>query len=416
MAVYREELLTLLPKALRLYEPGRYDLGTLAALVEASHHTLKLAEKAAIQGLNGDGSGGGGGKRKRKGAGAGAGGAKGKKMTRFDGDSSDDDDSDSDAKKKSKGKGKKKGASDDESDTENNKDTDQLAAQHRLHELERYCSEFAHPQVVKALCVVLLNYRVNSAKTNFQTVSLLRRLSALPNDYAGNDQNNQPFTYQVLLFSHSTLMVASTILNDRHACSLAMGQGSQADNYRCLLNWARDITFAFLRECRKNRLMWVEALFTRSEKSALADLARHYGLVDGAEGGALAYFNETEGKYVYSTADPSRVGADGRKKMSKAALARHEATLEAERNAYRDEDEEAAEAQLRLSDDDDDDFGSGSSKRKALLAKKKKAKKGKKGGFSSGDDEDSDSGSSTSSSDSDFDSGSLGGQVLRCCG
>jgi hypothetical protein len=77
-----------------------------------------------------------------------------------------------------------------------------------------------------------------------------------------------------MLFHVSVIDLACKLLHDHRVTH----GGSE---YRELRHWARDLVSHFITEATVNPLLYVEALFWRPEKGQNADVARHYGLLDG---------------------------------------------------------------------------------------------------------------------------------------
>lgn len=379
------DLVDLLPKLLRAYEPGRLEGAShLAALVEASHYTLRMAETAATLGMQT--------RTKRRG---GRRGGKGAGGTAYEegGGSGDEGEEGGAAGRRRRGAGG---------------DAEQEAASERLFELERYAAEFAHPSVVQACTHLLRGYRSNSPKLNYFAVALLRRLAALPNEYAGADPSTgRPLTYEVLTLHVSTLQVAGAILSDRLAAAAVSQGGPGAAQFRDVTAWAHSTAAAFLRLSSSNLLLPVEALFWRGEKSALADLARHYGVIDGQ----VAHMTEDGERYVAALPADARA-AGGEKRVSAAAQERNAAEAQARLNAEARE-EDAGEAQLGSEEEEEEEEGAVNDRRTAAkrrLQRKRQAAGGRRAagkgkarqrGSSSDSDASASSRSSRSSSPSD---------------
>lgn len=233
--------------------------------------------------------------------------------------------------------------------------------------------------LVQAYTHCLAGWAVNGPKLNHFLVHFLRRVAALPNDFAGiNPKTGKPLTYITMMYHTSVVLLAADILNTPVPTT---GPGAAAVHE--VRQWAKHFSMAFLRAVSENALLPCEALLWHSEKGANAELARHYGVLTGTASGTS--------------------GADGiHKKKSKAAIAADEAEAEARRNAAaRALDAEEEEAQV-----DFDNLSDGSSrKRRKAGANKRGTGKGKRGKarrFRS------DSGSDNSDSDSDSASDSSG--------
>jgi hypothetical protein len=253
-------------------------------------------------------------------------------------------------------------------------------------ELERFASEFAHPDVIAACVTLLRDYNRNPVKTNYYCAHLMKRLCALPNDFAGKDPRTlKPLTFIFMMYHVSVIQLASLILNDKSI----NGRKEFAE----MREWAKSFSAQFLRDSMENPMLFVEALFWRSEKSSNADLARHYGLLDGS-----VAFVSTDGKY---NAGLSNTGT-GTPKLTKTAAEKHAAEAEARRNALAGSESE--EAQLDFEDEDDALRGfqrqPKRNGRRTVVSKKKKLAPRSRSSSSSGSSSSSDSSGSSDSNDS----------------
>lgn len=376
-------IVTVIPLVLRHYEPGRLDASCIAALLEAAEYAVRLATRAAGMGLQTAGGGRSKGKGKRKGA-------------RFE-----DGDDDGEA-----GGGAGSASGD--------------GGFGSLFELEKFICEFAHPAVVRATDTVLRSYRSNHPKISYFAVRLLDRLAALPNEYAGTDpQTGRPLTYETMLFHQSLLRTATIILKDRSAAAALAANAPSAGQYRDVIPWARRLGSSFARALATNHLMAIEALFWRPEKSAHADLARHYGAIDGH----FARFSADSGKYEPAVAAaPGRAGAGGGGGGRVSAAAAERNAAEAQAAAYREaraagQDADAEEeAVFRDDDEEDDALGRGGAGRRGGAAKRKRDFQArgngrKKGGRSRRTDSDGSSSSSSGSSSGSASDGSDSGST-----
>jgi hypothetical protein len=301
--LFREgEVSDAIPRLLRLFEPGRFPPSFVPNLVEAAHYLLKLAERAAREGLR---------VRGRKRGGGRAAGGKGKAAGgKGAGDDGGDNDEDGGLDMDGGDDGGEGGAAAAASRLAELK---REARSERAFQVDRYTGEYAHPGVVAAYIHALRSYASNGPKLNYYIVSLLRRVAELPNDAAGTDPRDggKPLTFRVLLYHVSVLSLATDILSDKAVVSGSRDDGPFFDVY----GWARSLSRSFLRDTKENPMLFVEALFWRAEKGANAEVASHYGLITG----------------VPLTGE----GADaaGGRKKSKAAIAADEAEAEARRNA-----------------------------------------------------------------------------------
>jgi len=366
-AMFRDrEVSEALPRIFRTWEAGRYHADFLPSLVEATHYMLKLADKADESGMKTAG-----GRSSDKGSAG--------RKARADADSDEDE-----------GAARRRAAIEANEMVERRQRA-AAAKKERTFEAARYVSDFVHPAILSAYTALLGRYASNAAKTNFFAVSFLRRLARLPNEYAGlHPVTGQQLTYAVATYQVSLLGLAAKILSDPRAAS----SRSCAD----ALTWAGETAAGFGAQLRTNPLLAVEALFWRPGKEANADVAKHYGVLDGSagmpadgEGGA-----EVAGMMA-------ALGGKGRKRKSKAAKEADEAEAEARRMAraakeQAGSDGEGAEAEVDF--DAEEDFA---------MHPRARAGKGKAAGGKgkmkarralAGSDSDSSSASSSSSSGS----------------
>ena len=246
----------------------------------------------------------------------------------------------------------------------------------RVFEANKYTAEYAHPTVIQVTTDLLKNYLTNGVKLNYYLVQLLRRISTLPNDAAGvNPLTNKPFTFQVMLYHVHVFNVVTDILGNRTIQSLKA--------FSDVRQWALEFSQSFLKDTKENPLLFVEALFWRSEKNANAEVAQHYGLLIGNPTG----YDENGNKI---------------KRKTKAAIAADEAEAEARKNKIYVPADNEGEAQASFSDLSSDD-SSIRQRRKQSKHSSKKNKYRSKNKYrknSSGSDSDSSNSSSNSSSSS----------------
>jgi hypothetical protein len=342
--VSERETIDLVPRLLKTWEPGRYAPDFVAVLAEAAHYTLKCAEKAAALGVKAN-------EEDRKDA------------------TKDDDNVDFDVGKKAQ-RGK---AGDKKSKKEDRP----------FFEAERYTTEFAHPTIIRAYKAALDRYDQNGAKLNYFLTGLLIRIDGLPNDYAGMDKSGKPLTYRPMLYNVALLDLGTRIILDPIA--------SGTRDLRPLYDWAMSFCHTFIKDMAVNRMLPLEALFWRADKTSNAEISRHYGLIDGH-----VLREDAEGNILPSTEVAAEAGTGaqhGKKRKSKAALEADAAEAEAARNrAYRDEDDDEAQVDFDLNDLGD-------------VRKAKNKKKDRRGNYSSEESSSSESESETSSSGSDSDAG-----------
>lgn len=188
-ALFRDrELLDVIPKVLRSWEPLRYSGRFLRDMLECVHYGCKLAERAAAAGAVTTTQPR---RRKKKAASGNGSGAEG-----------DDDEGNLGG---IKGSRKSKSGYDGPSEP----------SEFRF-ELERFVGDFLHPTVLQAYTAALGSYARNGPKVNHYIVHFLRRMASLPNDMAGTDPSTgKPLTFEVMLYHWSLLDTVNGILNDR---------------------------------------------------------------------------------------------------------------------------------------------------------------------------------------------------------
>ena len=179
------DVVELLPRLLRAWQPNRFSPAFAANLLEATHYAVKMADRAAAEGVL---------SRVKRRGGAGA------HKARREGDEGVDDDAD---------------------------DADRIAAarrraadapqRERVFDANAFVGEFAHPSVVQAALFVVGSFnRGASPRRLHYALNLLKRLSALPNDAAGmHPTTGAQLTWAPLLYHWTTLETAAAILNDR---------------------------------------------------------------------------------------------------------------------------------------------------------------------------------------------------------
>jgi len=287
---------------------------TMIALVEATHVAAKLGERLA-------GVGRWAGKRVGVADAAGAGGRGGWAAGR-DGEWRQEGDSDPEGE----GAGAPGAAA-------KSRDTPPRADDSAF-DLSGWVCELEHPTVVQGCVSLLRHYQQTSPKTLYYACHLLRRLASEPNDFAGTDPaTGKPLTWISLQYHVSVCEVASALLND----PLVASSPELAE----VREWARWFSASFLSAAAENPLVFVEALFWRHEKTANADLMRHYGVIDGrvAKWEEDRYLAGVPGKHG------GGAGGSGSGRVTKAQAAANEAAAEALRTAAAaaaaDEDGEA---------------------------------------------------------------------------
>ena len=283
--VFRErEVSEAVPKLLRLYDPARFAVGYAAGLVEASHYLLKMAERAAAEGLRLQ--------------------ARSQKRAKKSGAEGNE----SDAQSEGAGSSARAGAG--ASGVAVRVGSGRGSSRERLFEVDSFTTEFCYPAVVQA-CLALLapdQCLRNSAQTNYFATHLLRRIAQLPNDMAGKDpRTGELFTFRTMLYNVASVRVASEALQSARVVA--------SESCRCVVSWAREFAVDFVSATRENPLLVAEALFWRGEKGVNAELARHYGIAT----------------HEASLSDSRGLAAGGKKK-SKAAIAADEAEAEARKN------------------------------------------------------------------------------------
>jgi hypothetical protein len=369
-SLFREqEVADMIPRLLKLYEPDRFPVPFLSMLMETSYYLLKMAERAAAEGIHI--------KRRKRG---------GKKQAKEQVDTT--------------GTLLKKDSTEDKDEEEENNDEGDILhsllkkflkekqeSTDRVFEADKYAGEYAHPTVIQATIDLLKHYLTNGVKLNYYLVQLLRRISSLPNDAAGrNPTTGKPFTFHVMLYNVQVLNTVNDILADRTVQSLK--------SFSDVRQWALQFSRTFLKDTKENPLLFVEALFWRSEKNANAEVAQHYGLLTGN----LSSLTE---------------GGNKPKPKSKAAVAADEAEAEARKNAilsreWMDNPLEDEEAQANFSESEEDDRR----QRKVRKNKQGKSKRHRKyTKTSSGSDSDSDN--SVSSNSLSSSSGSHNSELSR---
>lgn len=169
---YQRDILEVVPRMMRQYEPQRFTHSCLSAFMETTHVILKMAEllvKEDAVVLS---------KRRKQ------------KRKRADGGAESDEDAETRAEQK------------------------ELARREQGFEFRRYLTDYVHNTVIKAYIDMLSRYRRNDVKVNHYVVAFLDRIMRTEIPEGGVDADNKPVTLRPQLYHITMLQVLEQITND----------------------------------------------------------------------------------------------------------------------------------------------------------------------------------------------------------
>ncbi|KAA0173036.1 hypothetical protein FNF27_05527 [Cafeteria roenbergensis] len=268
LVFHERDIVDVIPKLLRHWQPGRFTRSHLFSLIEAAHVALKVARQLADEGAHvlskRRASRGGAGKRRSEGGGAGSG--------------SDDEDEEEAARRAERQSRRSEVALD----------------------FQRVLGEYLYRSTMRAYAQAVSTWRYNGARRNHYLAVFLRRVASagIPGALPPADRSEAgpwPFTWEPWLWHAEFLLPAAEALNEPSAwrggitpaiaAKRARGGGARLravprSDAASLVEVLRELSSRFLRCAKLRPVLVAEALLWR-ERAVVVEMATGYS-GDGA--------------------------------------------------------------------------------------------------------------------------------------